>query len=52
MRLDRRDRGGARQGAGRTNPEKLLTATIRSSSAREADRTFRYAPLAQVSGPA
>src|SRR5271169_1366522 len=29
-----------------TNPEKSLTATIRSPFPREADRTFRYAPLA------
>jgi ERF superfamily len=29
-----------------TNPEKSLTATIRSASPREADRTFRYASLA------
>jgi hypothetical protein len=29
-----------------TNPEKSLTATIRSSSPKEGDRTFRYAPLA------
>ncbi len=28
-----------------TNPEKSLTATIRSASGREGDRTFRYAPL-------
>src|SRR5271165_6936140 len=28
-----------------TNPEKSLTATIRSPFPREADRTFRYAPL-------
>src|SRR5882672_5177763 len=28
------------------NPEKLLTATIRSSFPREGDRTFRYASLA------
>src|ERR1700730_14717406 len=28
-----------------TNPEKSLTATIRSSSQREGDRTFRYASL-------
>ncbi len=28
-----------------TNPEKSLTATIRSPSPREEDRTFRYAPL-------
>src|SRR5687768_8481127 len=27
------------------NPEKSLTATIRSPSPREGDRTFRYAPL-------
>ena len=27
------------------NPEKLLTATIRSPFPREQDRTFRYAPL-------
>src|ERR1700751_2834948 len=27
------------------NPEKSLTATIRSPFPREADRTFRYAPL-------
>src|SRR5215204_4956932 len=27
------------------NPEKSLTATIRSSFPREGDRTFRYAPL-------
>src|ERR1035437_8439655 len=27
-----------------TNPEKSLTATIRSPFAREEDRTFRYAP--------
>jgi hypothetical protein len=29
-----------------TNPEKSLTATIRSPFRREADRIFRYAPLA------
>src|SRR5664279_3321716 len=29
-----------------TNPEKALTATIRSPFPREADRTFRYASLA------
>jgi len=29
-----------------SNPEKSLTATIRSAFPREADRTFRYAPLA------
>src|SRR5579872_3307351 len=29
-----------------TNPEKSLTATIRSPFPREADRTFRYASLA------
>jgi hypothetical protein len=28
-----------------TNPEKSLTATIRSPFSREEDRTFRYAPL-------
>ena len=28
-----------------TNPEKSLIATIRSPFSREADRTFRYAPL-------
>src|SRR3979490_2945177 len=28
-----------------TNPEKSLTASLRSGSPREADRTFRYAPL-------
>jgi hypothetical protein len=28
-----------------TNPEKSLTGTIRSPFPREADRTFRYAPL-------
>src|SRR5262247_3538119 len=28
-----------------TNPEKTLVATIRSPFPREADRTFRYAPL-------
>jgi hypothetical protein len=28
-----------------TNPEKSLVATIRSPTAREGDRTFRYAPL-------
>src|SRR6266480_1206201 len=28
-----------------TNPEKSLAATIRSPFPREADRTFRYAPL-------
>ena len=28
------------------NPEKSLTATIRSQSPREIDRTFRYASLA------
>jgi len=28
-----------------TNPEKSLTATIRSPIPREGDRTFRYAPL-------
>src|SRR5271157_264568 len=28
-----------------TNPEKLLTATIRSPFPRERDRSFRYAPL-------
>jgi ERF superfamily len=28
-----------------TNPEKSLVATIRSSFPRDADRTFRYAPL-------
>ena len=27
------------------NPEKSLTATIRSPFPREGDRTFRYAPL-------
>jgi hypothetical protein len=27
------------------NPEKSLTATIRSSRAGEAERSFRYAPL-------
>src|SRR3984957_16695472 len=27
------------------NPEKSLTATIRSSNPRESDRTFRYAAL-------
>jgi hypothetical protein len=29
-----------------TNPEKSLTATIRSLFPREGDRTFRYASLA------
>src|SRR5437588_10877052 len=29
-----------------SNPEKALTATIRSSLPREGDRTFRYTPLA------
>src|SRR5260370_13529915 len=29
-----------------TNPEKSLVAIIRSSFPREADRTFRYPPLA------
>ena len=29
-----------------TNPEKSLTATLPAGSPREADRTFRYAPLA------
>ena len=29
-----------------TNPEKTLTATIRSPFPREGDRTFRYASLA------
>ena len=29
-----------------SNPEKALTATIRSPFPREADRTFRYASLA------
>jgi hypothetical protein len=29
-----------------TNPEKSLTATLPAGSAREADRSFRYAPLA------
>ena len=29
-----------------TNPEKTLTATIRSPFPREVDRTFRYASLA------
>src|SRR5215468_80992 len=28
-----------------TNPEKSLVATVRSPFPREADRTFRYAPL-------
>src|SRR4249919_2209501 len=28
-----------------TNPEKSLSATIRSPFPRETDRTFRYAPL-------
>src|SRR6201987_3238066 len=28
-----------------TNPEKSLTATVRSPFPREEDRTFRYAPL-------
>ena len=28
-----------------TNPEKSLTATIRSPFPRERDRSFRYAPL-------
>ena len=28
-----------------TNPEKSLVGTIRSPFTREADRTFRYAPL-------
>src|SRR6201987_5779472 len=28
-----------------TNPEKSLTATVRSPFPRERDRTFRYAPL-------
>src|SRR6266487_1689546 len=28
-----------------TNPEKSLVATIRAPFPREADRTFRYAPL-------
>jgi hypothetical protein len=28
-----------------SNPEKSLTATVRSPSPREVDRTFRYAPL-------
>src|SRR5262250_67285 len=35
----------ARAQAELTNPEKSLTATIRSPFPREADRTFRYAPL-------
>ena len=32
-----------------TNPEKSLTATIRSPFPREGDRTFRYAPLSRGS---
>ena len=36
----------ARAQAELTNPEKTLTATIRSPFPREADRTFRYASLA------
>jgi hypothetical protein len=32
-----------------TNPEKSLTATIRSSILSESDRTFRYAPLSSGS---
>src|SRR5206468_13070563 len=32
-----------------TNPEKSLVATIRSPFPREADRTFRYAPLSSGS---
>lgn len=35
----------ARAQAELTNPEKSLTATIRSPFPREGDRTFRYAPL-------
>ena len=35
----------ARAQAEITNPEKSLTATIRSPFPREGDRTFRYAPL-------
>src|ERR1700730_6510126 len=31
-----------------TNPEKSLTATIRSPFPREGDRTFRYASLARA----
>jgi hypothetical protein len=40
------------------NPEKSLTATIRSAFPREEDRSFRYAPLSsgldlvQMPGPA
>jgi len=33
-----------------TNPEKSLVATIRSPFPREADRTFRYAPLSKRVG--
>jgi ERF superfamily len=33
-----------------TNPEKSLTATIRSPFPRETDRTFRYAPLSSGLG--
>ncbi len=36
----------ARAQAELTNPEKSLTATIRSPFPREKDRTFRYASLA------
>jgi predicted S18 family serine protease len=32
-----------------TNPEKSLTATIRSPFPQEGDRTFRYASLARAS---
>ena len=32
-----------------TNPEKSLTATLPAGSPGEADRTFRYAPLASGS---
>ena len=36
----------ARAQAELTNPEKSLTATLPAGSPGEADRTFRYAPLA------
>jgi hypothetical protein len=35
----------ARAQAELVNPEKLLTATIKSPNPREGDRTFRYAAL-------
>jgi hypothetical protein len=35
----------AKAQAGLTNPEKSLVATIRPSGPREAERSFRYAPL-------